>query len=180
MPPDTLRPLDLFIDSLTPSGNAHAPFAVFDCDGTIIRGDIGEAMFYRQIELFLFRISPASVWHDHPKREKLHTLYESLAALPPARRATDRRLTSFGEHLLAWYFGQLADGKTAKACVDIVRLLAGFTPAEVARLADATLRHELASPWQSARSAGSPSPSASGISKKARHTSSDSHPGVST
>jgi len=44
------------------------PLAVFDCDGTVIQGEHREAMFYRQIEHFHFRRSPASVWPDHPRR----------------------------------------------------------------------------------------------------------------
>ena len=36
------------------------PLAVFDCDGTVIQGDIGEAMLYHQLEHFLFRVSPAT------------------------------------------------------------------------------------------------------------------------
>jgi phosphoserine phosphatase len=141
-----LPALDAFLDSLAFPPGSLPPLIVFDCDGTVIQGDIGEAMFYRQIERFLFRVSPALLWHDHPKRTELANLFESLSALPPERRAQDRRFQPFAGLLLSRYFDQLADGKTAKACADIVRLLAGFRLSEVREIAAATLRAELAAP----------------------------------
>lgn len=124
----------------------EAPTAVFDCDGTIIQGDIGEAMLYYQIEHFLLRVDPANVWLDHPRREELSTLYTLLAALPPDRRMQDRRFVSFAEMVVEWYFDQLQEGKTEKACSDIVRLFARFSEQEVHEIAAATMREELASP----------------------------------
>lgn len=120
--------------------------AVFDCDGTIIKGDIGEAMFYYQIEHFLLRVNPANIWLDHPKREELDNLYTLLSSLPPERRTQDRRYVSFAEMLLEWYFDQLAEGKTEKACSDIVKLLGKFSEAEVQHIALATYNEELVSP----------------------------------
>jgi phosphoserine phosphatase len=121
--------------------------AVFDCDGTIIKGDIGEAMFYYQIEHFLLRTSPANVWLDHPRREELDNLYTQLAALPPERRVNDRRFVSFAEMMVAWYFDQLMEGKTEKACGDIVRLFTKFTEQEVAQIAAATFAEEFSLPF---------------------------------
>ena len=66
--------------------DGQSPVAVFDCDGTMIRGDIGEAMFHRQIERFWFRVSPASVWPDHPRRSDIEDLYQALRAMPEASR----------------------------------------------------------------------------------------------
>ena len=122
------------------------PVAVFDCDGTVVHGDMGEAMFYRQIEHFHFRRSPALVWPDHPRRGELGSLYEELAALVPAERAGSPAYPRFAEILLSRYFDQIASGAVVKACADIVRLFAGYTPAEVHELADATFEDELSSP----------------------------------
>lgn len=127
-------------------GSSRPPIAVFDCDGTIIHGDIGEAMFYRQVENFLVRVNPANIWLDHPRRDELDTLYTALSALPAEKRNTDRRFLSFEEMMLEWYFDQLAAGKTEKACSDIVRLFARFTEREVQQLARATIADELAAP----------------------------------
>lgn len=127
------------------SGDAP-PIAVFDCDGTIIRGDIGEAMLYYQLEHFLLRINPANVWLDYPHREELNTLYMELAALPEQRRLQDRRYASFAQMIVEWYFDQLREEKTQKACSDIVRLLAKFSEQEVAEIAAATWQDELSSP----------------------------------
>jgi phosphoserine phosphatase len=128
---------------------SERPAAIFDCDGTIITGDIGEAMFYFQVEHFLFRVSPALVWPDFPKREELHNLYESLALLPREKQARDRRFLRFAEMLFSWYFDHLTEGATEKACSDIVRLLAGFSLSEVRQIAEKTLVLELSSPLTS-------------------------------
>jgi phosphoserine phosphatase len=125
---------------------SRPPLAVFDCDGTIIHGDVGEAMFYRQVENFFLRVNPANIWLDHPRRDELDTLYTALASLPPDKRNADRRFVSFAEMMLEWYFDQLAAGKTEKACSDIVRLLARFSESEVQQLARDTVADEFASP----------------------------------
>lgn len=130
------------------SNTTDKPLAVFDCDDTLIKGDIGEAMLYFQLEHFLFRISPGALWPDHPKREELNNLYDGLSHLPPEKAVHDRRFVSFAEMILDWYFGQLAEGKTAKACSDIVRLFAGFALDEVRQIAGATVKRELESPLQ--------------------------------
>jgi phosphoserine phosphatase len=83
---------------------------------------------------------------DYSRREELHTLYTELAAMPHDRRTRDRRFTSFAEMLLGWYFDQLRDGKTEKACSDIVRLFSKFTEREAEDIAAATFQEELASP----------------------------------
>ena len=139
-----------------PSG--PRPLAVFDCDGTVIRGDMGEAMFYHQIEHFLFRRSPASVWPDHSRRDELDDLYQRLSALPPAERTASPDFTPFAASLLSWYFGQIAYGAVAKACADIVRLLAGHTPITVRAIADATFADELTAPLSTRLLGGRPLP----------------------
>lgn len=135
-----------FLDETTKNGSSNRPVAVFDCDGTIIKGDIGEAMLYHQLERFQLRVSPANLWLDHPKREELDNLYNALAALPVEKRTTDRRYVSFSEMVLEWYFGQLMEGKTEKACADIVKLLSKFTLEEVEKIARATFQEEVQAP----------------------------------
>lgn len=122
------------------------PVAVFDCDGTLIKGDIGESMLYYQIENFLFRGSPAHLWQDFPKREELNILYEKLFAAPREAVLQDPSFTDFAQMLLSWYFGQLEQGKTEKACSDIVRLWSGFLRDEALRMAEQTLKNELTAP----------------------------------
>lgn len=140
------RTLTRFLDKY--SHVAKNPVAVFDCDDTLIKGDIGEAMLYFQLEHFLLRISPGTLWSDHPKREELNNLYEGLSHLPADKAVHDRRFVSFSEMILDWYFDQLTDGRTEKACSDIVRLFAGFTRSEVRQIAEATVKRELESPLQ--------------------------------
>jgi phosphoserine phosphatase len=138
-----------FTAFLSRHGNHAAgprPVAIFDCDGTVIKGDVGEAMFYRQIEQFLFRRSPAELWSEHPLHEELDGRFRRLAALPPAARRDSPDFTPFAEILLSYYHGQIAEGHVAKACADIVRLLAGFTLGEVRAIAEATCADELAAP----------------------------------
>ncbi len=120
--------------------------AVFDCDYTLIQGDIGEAMFYRQIREFLFRMSPAEIWTDHPRREELDRLFRRISVLPPERRRADPAFVPFADMLLSWYSGQLAEGKVEKGCADIVRLFAGFSAADVRAIARATYQEEISAP----------------------------------
>jgi phosphoserine phosphatase len=141
-----LSHLDSFLAAHVSPTPDTPPVAVFDCDGTVIQGDIGEAMFYYQLEHFLLRVSPATVWPDFTKRDELSNLYESIVALPQEKRTQDRRFPSFAEMMLDWYFDQLADGATEKACADIVRLWAGFSRTETRQAAAGTLSEELASP----------------------------------
>jgi len=122
------------------------PLAVFDCDGTVIKGDIGEAMFFRQIEEFQFKCSPAEIWPDFPHRRELDKAYRALAPLAPKERSAHPSFEAFAGYLLSWYYEQLSEGDVAKACADIVRLFAGFPEAEVRSFAAHSLKHELQSP----------------------------------
>ena len=138
--------LEALLKDYSSHSSSENPVAVFDCDGTIIRGDIGEAMFYYQLEHFLFRTSPTNIWLDYPRREKLNKLFKAVSKCPSRRGSSDRDFATFVEMMLSWYFDQLDDGKTEKACSDIVRLFAGFYHSEVEQIATATLRHQLESP----------------------------------
>jgi phosphoserine phosphatase len=120
--------------------------AVFDCDGTVIRGDIGEAMLAHQVEHFLFKVSPADVWQDHPDRPRLDRLYQSLARASARERTTHPDFGEFFSLIFGWYFGQIDEGKIEKACVDIVRLFTGFTPDEVRQVADDSFATQFSSP----------------------------------
>lgn len=144
--PDPFAELERFLESKTHPAPPSPPIAIFDCDGTIIAGDIGEAMLYYQLEHFLFRVSPADVWEDHPQREELHRLYHELLRIPEGMRKSSKGFVPFTEMVLARYFDQLAEMKTAKACADIVRLCAGFSVGGVREIARKTLEFERASP----------------------------------
>ena len=144
-------PVARFLAAHARPGAGPPPLAVFDCDGTVIRGDIGEAMFYRQIERFQFRRSPADVWTEHPERERLGGLFGTLAPLDDAARRAHGAFDEFAGMLLDWYFDGIAAGRVAGACADIVRLLAGHTVEEVRAIARATFAEELASPFGTRR-----------------------------
>ncbi|HTY57241.1 MAG TPA: haloacid dehalogenase-like hydrolase [Bacteroidota bacterium] len=135
-----------FLASHSNHGTEPRPLAVFDCDGTVIQGDIGESMFYRQIRHFHFRRSPAEVWTDHPRRSEIGRLYDTLGALTPEARAGHPAFAPFAELLLGWYFDQIASGAVTKACADIVRLFAGYTPGEVRTLAREAYEEEFSGP----------------------------------
>lgn len=122
------------------------PLAVFDCDGTVIKGDIGEAMLYYQIEKFLFRTSPALIWTDHPDREQLDHLYSAIIAAKACDRTASPEFAPFATMILDWYFGQIDNGKVEKACGDIVRLFAGYSLAEVRQIAEETFTREFNAP----------------------------------
>jgi len=127
------------------TANPH-PVAVFDCDGTVIRGDIGEAMLYYQIDEFLFRRSPADVWTTHPRRVELDRLFDSASRVPPGERPDHPEYRRFADEILDWYFLQLATERIediAAGCADIVRLCAGFTLQEIRDIAERNLLNEL-------------------------------------
>jgi phosphoserine phosphatase len=128
--------------------------AVFDCDGTMIHGDIGEAMFYRQIEQWFFKVSPATVWTDHPQRRTLDEQYRILNPLPHRQRIMAPEFEQFAGILLSWYFDQIAGGAVIKACTDIVKLLTGFTLAEVREFANETFEEEKSAPLSERRLGG--------------------------
>jgi len=138
--------LEAFLERHASSNGSARPLAVFDCDGTIIKGDIGESMFYRQIEHFAFRVSPAEVWPDHPQRAELDRTFSILAATPASARRSHTAFDLFSRLLVTRYFDQLAGGNIAKACTEIVQLFAGFTLDEVHAFAEATLAEELDMP----------------------------------
>jgi len=126
---------------------SHLPkIAVFDCDGTIIKGDIGEAMLYYQLEHFHFKVSPAEVWPDHPRRGELDRWFGVLAGADAAGRSSRPEFAPFADLILSWYFDQLAEGRIEKACADIVRLFAGHTLDEVRKIAEETFLDETRSP----------------------------------
>jgi phosphoserine phosphatase len=126
-----------------PSGGQDPPLCVFDCDGTIIHGDIGEAMLFYQLEHSLFRQSPGRIWTDHPQKSLLDSLYTEMGdSMRDGRPAPDPR---FADMILSWYFNQLRENKTVKACADIVRLFAGYSLQEVREIARRTLAEELSS-----------------------------------
>ncbi|MDH3252902.1 MAG: haloacid dehalogenase-like hydrolase, partial [Ignavibacteria bacterium] len=139
----SLSLVDDLLQNHLPPGNSEPPLCVFDCDGTIIHGDIGEAMLFYQLEHFLFRESPARIWADHPHKADLDALYRALRDGGPGERAES--LSGFADMVLSWYFDQLDEMKTAKACADIVRLFAGYSLSEVQEIARQTLSYELAS-----------------------------------
>jgi phosphoserine phosphatase len=141
-----LQPVADFLQRHSNHSSQARPTAVFDCDGTVVKGDVGEAMLFYQIEHFLFKVSPASVWPDHPERSMLDGLYRQLAAAEPAARCAHTAFHSFVDIILSWYFGQINDGKVEKACADIVRLFAGYTLAEVRSIADRVFKEETSSP----------------------------------
>lgn len=140
-----LAPVARFLEKHANHSTREHPTAVFDCDGTVIKGDIGEAMLYYQIEHFLFKVSPAAVWPDHPGRSQLDDLYHQLASASPDQRCAHPAFHHFADIVLYWYFGQINDGKVEKACADIVRLFAGYTLAEVRQIADLVFADEIAS-----------------------------------
>jgi phosphoserine phosphatase len=135
-----------FFDRHRNHASTRAPVAAFDCDGTVIGGDIGEAMLYHQIEQFWFRVSPADVWTDHPGRAELDRRFSLLAGLPGEERRQHPEFAPFAETILSWYFGQINDGKVIKSCTDIVRLFTGFREADVRAFARLTFETERARP----------------------------------
>jgi phosphoserine phosphatase len=151
----SIIPRPVFEDLLqkhVPPDSQDPPLCVFDCDGTLIQGDIGEAMLFHQLEHSLFRQSPGRIWTDHPQRTLLDSLFTEMGdRMRDGTPAPDPR---FADMILSWYFDQLREHETVKACVDIVTLFAGYSVQEVQEIARRTLNEEL-STKQGSRTLGS-------------------------
>ena len=136
----------LFFERHRNHRDGRPPVTVFDCDGTVISGDIGEAMLYHQIERFWFAVSPADVWMDYPRRPELDRRFQLLATLPDEQRRTHPEFSAFADMILDWYFGQIKEGSVIKACADIVRLFTGFEESDVRGFARWTFETERYAP----------------------------------
>src|SRR3712207_2661380 len=60
---------------------ARAPFAVFDWDQTIIRHDIGDALFVHQMEQLAFAVDHDHFWQMLADAGDVATLRAGIAAL---------------------------------------------------------------------------------------------------
>ena len=125
------------------------PFAVFDWDQTVIRHDIGDALFLRQIEDLAFAHDQDEFWSilgvpaNDPLRDHVARLQE---ASPDERAAMDEH-HAWREAVL---LGYLRSGQVdpQEGFPWQTRLLAGLTVDEVKRLTRIAIEAEVAMPLQ--------------------------------
>lgn len=125
------------------------PFAVFDWDQTVIRHDIGDALFLRQIEDLAFAHDQDEFWSilgvgpDDPLRDHVARLSE----IPPDERAEMAEHHAWREAVL---LGYLRSGQVdpQEGFPWQTRLLAGLTVDEVKRLTRIAIEAEVAMPLQ--------------------------------
>lgn len=126
----------------------QTPVAVFDCDNTCIRNDIGEALHralahhlaYPLSDAFFRRIPPPDGQHT------LRDLWDTLQQLeldseppPPAR-------TAFTQHLIAAYYRHYQRAGRGPTYQWVTQLLAGMRERTLSAWAQDTLAYELDTP----------------------------------
>lgn len=132
-------------DPVTYAPDGAPPFAVFDWDQTVIRHDIGDALFVYQIDHFAFALDHDDFWDvlgvecDDPLRGQV----ASLAANPrTAASAADATRRAWEAALIGGYArAGLLDPQEGFPWQ--TRVLTGLTPAAVQRLTRAAAAREL-------------------------------------
>jgi phosphoserine phosphatase len=126
------------------------PVAAFDWDNTMIRKDIGEAVFYRTVREMSFRFDEPGFWDLIPRefgRGELRRSLEAVRALPAAqaRRSPDYRRYRELFHEIYERVKKEGPGMGIEYGW-LVQLMAGFSKEELERFADETIAEELAAP----------------------------------
>jgi phosphoserine phosphatase len=120
------------------------PVVVFDFDNTCIRGDIGRAFFDFMVSERKIKFSEA-VWEALPadKRGNIRSAWENLRKLPEAEQPTSPLLQEFRKlmHQAYWSLCHKMDG--AKCYPWQVRFYAGYSPAELIRMAQEVMDREM-------------------------------------
>ncbi|MCX5797611.1 MAG: hypothetical protein NTY77_19140 [Elusimicrobia bacterium] len=127
------------------------PLATFDWDNTMIRNDIGEAVFYRAIKELAFKFEQGDkFWGFIPKefgRDALRADYEAIAKLPLAQAQRTPEYRRYRKHFHEVYERVKKEGPGLGLDYGwLVQLMVGFSPGELERFADETIAEELAKP----------------------------------
>lgn len=153
--PENRRRLERLIEEYGRGGSkwdpSSPPLAVFDWDNTMIRNDIGEAVFYHAIRDMRFKFDRGDAfWELIPEalgRRELRSSYEEIKHLPLKKARKTRAYRRYRKLFHAVYEG--IKENNAKYNVDyswLVQLMAGFTPSELRRFTDEVIAEELARP----------------------------------
>ncbi|MDD5629790.1 MAG: haloacid dehalogenase-like hydrolase [Elusimicrobia bacterium] len=128
----------------------NPPLATFDWDNTMIRNDIGEAVFYRAVRELAFRFEDERFWRLIPEefgREELRRSYEAVARLPLAQAQGTPEYRRYRKLFHQVYERVKKEGPDLGLDYGwLVQLMVGYSKEEVERFADATLAAELAKP----------------------------------
>ncbi|MBI5211237.1 MAG: haloacid dehalogenase-like hydrolase [Elusimicrobia bacterium] len=126
---------------------SRPPLATFDWDNTMIRNDIGEAVFYHAIREMRFKFELGDrFWSLIPAaygRDELRASYESIAGLPPAQAKRTPQYRRYRKIFHRMYDQVKRDG--ASLHIDygwLVQLMVGFTVPELEALADEVIALE--------------------------------------
>ncbi len=126
------------------------PVAAFDWDNTMIRNDIGEAVFFRAIREMAFKFDEPGFWDLIPAefgRSELRRSLEAVRGLPlaEARRTAEYRRYRKLFHEMYERVKKEGPGMGIEYGW-LVQLMAGFTKEELERFADETIAEELSRP----------------------------------
>lgn len=148
---------------------SRPPCATFDWDMTSIFNDIGEATFYYQVRSLYLKVTPAELEALIPsrfqktgaslaeaKRETVEAFTQLHAAgltgprAAPAKISNEKRdAADLFAYRMVWFYNQLetVDGPLV-AYPWLVKLYKNLLPAELARLSELVLAHEVRAPGE--------------------------------
>ena len=126
------------------------PVAAFDWDNTMIRNDIGEAVFFRAIREIGFKFDQPGFWDLIPEefgRDSLRADTEAAARLPLAQAQRTPEYLRYRKHFHEVYERVKKEGPAMGVEYGwLVQLMAGFSKEELERFADEAIAAELAKP----------------------------------
>jgi len=129
----------------------HPPLATFDWDNTMIRHDIGEAVFYRAIKELAFKFDRGDeFWDLIPKefgRDELRDSYQAIARAPLAQARQTPEYRRYRKLFHQVYEQVKRQGHDYGLDYGwLVQLMLGYSQEELERFADETIAEELAKP----------------------------------
>ncbi|MBI5239578.1 MAG: haloacid dehalogenase-like hydrolase [Elusimicrobia bacterium] len=126
------------------------PVAAFDWDNTMVRNDIGEAVFFRAVRELGFKSDEPGFWDLIPEefgRSELRRAYEALKGLPLEQARGTPEYRRYRKLFHEVYERVKKEGPDLGLDYGwLVQLMAGYTKEELERYADETIAQELAKP----------------------------------
>ena len=131
-------------------GREERPLAVFDWDNTIIRNDIGEALFYHAIREMRFKFELGDAfWDVIPEavgRDEIRASYEAIRRLPPEQAKETPEYRRYRKLFHLAYEGVKTRKELGADFGWLVQLMQGFAVAELEAFTDEVIAFESARP----------------------------------
>ena len=157
--PSVRGPLDQHLARLAHTHDGAAPVAVFDCDNTLIKNDVGHQTLFWLVEQERMVAPPGGRWAEvshHLTPDAVSALTSACGPVAAPARLPTRRLPACGAAVLWVARGRTPSGQPAFQGFDpermkptaafMAQVLQGLTPAEARDAAEAAIARALAAP----------------------------------